>query len=130
MVDIKIPLTGEENFATMGMDTERGFGAPARVFHRMDFDRFRGKGEQKMDFRQGRKAAAALLCAAALTTAASAAYTDTEGHWAESAIDRWSGEYGILRGYDDGSFRPDDTRALCFFTILKPTSLNNADKDE
>ena len=63
---------------------------------------FGGKGEQKMDFRQGRKAAAALLCAAALTTAASAAYTDTEGHWAESAIDRWSGEYGILRGYDDG----------------------------
>ena len=62
-----------------------------------------------MGFRQGRKAAAALLCAAALTTAASAAYTDTEGHWAESAIDRWSGEYGILRGYDDGSFRPDDT---------------------
>ena len=49
MVDIKIPLTGEENFATMGMDTERGFGAPARVFHRMDFDRLRGKGEQKMD---------------------------------------------------------------------------------
>ena len=62
-----------------------------------------------MPFRQGRKLAAALLCAAALTASASAAYTDTAGHWAESAIDRWSGEYGILRGYEDGSFRPNDT---------------------
>ena len=55
-----------------------------------------------MRMKKARAAAAALLCAAALTTAASAAYTDTEGHWAESAIDRWSGEYGILRGYEDG----------------------------
>ena len=63
-----------------------------------------------MTFHKGKRLAAALLCAVALTGAASAAfYTDTEGHWAESAIDRWSGEYGILRGYDDGSFRPDDT---------------------
>ena len=62
-----------------------------------------------MTFRKGKTLAAALLCAAALTGAASAAYTDTAGHWAEGAIDRWSGEYGILRGYEDGSFRPDDT---------------------
>ena len=62
-----------------------------------------------MTFRKGKTLAAALLCAAALTGAASAAYTDTAGHWAEGAIDRWSGEYGILRGYDDGSFRPDAT---------------------
>ena len=62
-----------------------------------------------MTFRMGKTLAAALLCAAALTGAASAAYTDTAGHWAEGAIDRWSGEYGILRGYEDGSFRPDDT---------------------
>ena len=59
-----------------------------------------------MTFRKGKTLAAALLCAAALTGAASAAYTDTAGHWAEGAIDRWSGEYGILRGYEDGSFGP------------------------
>lgn len=37
------------------------------------------------------------------------AYTDTSGNWAESAIDKWSGEYGVLHGYDDGTFRPDNT---------------------
>ena len=48
---------------------------------------FEGK-EQTMTFRKGKTLAAALLCAAALTGAASAAYTDTAGHWAEGAIDR------------------------------------------
>lgn len=38
--------------------------------------------------------------------AAAAGFGDTAGHWAEKAIDRWSGE-GILNGYEDGSFRPD-----------------------
>ncbi len=49
--------------------------------------------------------AAALL----LPTAAQAAYSDTSGHWAEGAIDKWSGSYGILSGYEDGTFRPDNT---------------------
>ncbi|MCR4435354.1 MAG: S-layer homology domain-containing protein [Clostridiales bacterium] len=31
---------------------------------------------------------------------------DTEGHWAAGAIDRWAGE-GLVRGYPDGSFKPD-----------------------
>ena len=35
------------------------------------------------------------------------AFADTNGHWAESAINKWSGEYGIIQGYDDGTFRPD-----------------------
>ena len=39
-------------------------------------------------------------------------FTDTAGHWAETAIKRWSGE-GIIVGESDGRFRPDDplTRA-------------------
>jgi Lyzozyme M1 (1,4-beta-N-acetylmuramidase) len=49
-------------------------------------------------------AAAMLLPGSAL-----AAFTDTSGNWAESAIDKWSGEYGIIQGYDDGTFRPDNT---------------------
>jgi hypothetical protein len=32
-------------------------------------------------------------------------YQDTKGHWAQSAIDRWSG-YGIVQGYN-GSFEPE-----------------------
>ena len=40
------------------------------------------------------------------------AYTDTENHWAEGSIDSLS-KIDILRGYDDGTFRPDNyiTRA-------------------
>lgn len=33
-------------------------------------------------------------------------FTDTASHWAKGAIDRWS-DYGILKGYEDGRFRPD-----------------------
>ena len=32
-------------------------------------------------------------------------YSDTKGHWAEAAIDTWSG-YGILLGYPEGNFLP------------------------
>ncbi|MDE6108034.1 MAG: S-layer homology domain-containing protein, partial [Oscillospiraceae bacterium] len=44
--------------------------------------------------------------------ARAAAYSDVEGHWAAPAIERWS-ESGILKGYEDGRFGPDDpmTRA-------------------
>ena len=31
---------------------------------------------------------------------------DTEGHWAESAIERWSG-YGVVEGRGDGTFAPE-----------------------
>lgn len=44
-----------------------------------------------------------------LTGTAMAAFSDTSGNWAESAIDKWSGQYGILQGYSDGTFRPDRT---------------------
>lgn len=46
-----------------------------------------------------------------LPTTAMAAFSDTDGHWAEEAIDRWS-SLGIIQGYN-GRFNPDDpiTRA-------------------
>ena len=47
-----------------------------------------------------------LLTGALLLTPAMA-FTDTGGHWAEAAVNKWSQEYGVLQGYDDGSFRPD-----------------------
>ena len=40
-------------------------------------------------------------------TFAAGSYADTNGHWAEAAIERWSG-YGILQGAD-GKFSPDGT---------------------
>ena len=47
--------------------------------------------------------ALSLLSATAL--AAESDYRDTDGHWAEEAIDRWS-DYGIIQG-SDGLFNPD-----------------------
>lgn len=38
-----------------------------------------------------------------------AAFTDTAGHWAEGAINKWSQEYSLIQGYEDGTFRPDDS---------------------
>ena len=42
---------------------------------------------------------------------ASPNYSDTAGHWAVKAIDRWS-DYGVINGYQ-GQFRPNEpiTRA-------------------
>jgi len=36
-----------------------------------------------------------------------AGFSDTSGYWAEASIEKYSGA-GILYGYPDGSFRPDD----------------------
>ena len=40
--------------------------------------------------------------------AAKSGYTDTQDHWAESSIERWS-DYGIVGGYGGGLFGPDDS---------------------
>ena len=48
-------------------------------------------------------AAAALLAGSALA----AEFPDTEGHWAGASIDRWSAA-GVIDGYADGRFGPDD----------------------
>lgn len=49
----------------------------------------------------------AAALAAGLTCANAAAFTDTEGHWAQDSIQKWSEGYGIINGYEDGTFRPD-----------------------
>ncbi len=54
-----------------------------------------------------RLASAALAAALALTPAA--AFSDTAGHWAENSIAKWSEEYSIIQGYEDGTFRPDNS---------------------
>ena len=52
---------------------------------------------------------AAAVLAVGCTTLTAGAFTDTENHWAASAINKWSQEYGIIQGYDDGTFRPDNS---------------------
>lgn len=47
------------------------------------------------------------LLAGSLLLTPAMAFTDTGGHWAENAVNKWSQEYGVLQGYDDGSFKPD-----------------------
>ena len=44
---------------------------------------------------------------AALAVVPAAAFNDTQGHWAEESIQKWSEEYHIIQGYEDGTFRPD-----------------------
>lgn len=51
-------------------------------------------------------ALAALLAASSVVGASAASFSDTAGHWAESAIERWSG-YGVINGYN-GKFMPND----------------------
>lgn len=55
-----------------------------------------------------RRLAAASLAAALMTTPALAAFSDTQGHWAGGMIEKWSQEYHIINGYDDGTFRPEN----------------------
>ena len=52
-------------------------------------------------------ACGALATGLLLTTAG--AFSDMEGHWAEGAINKWSQEYSIIQGYEDGTFRPDQS---------------------
>ena len=53
-----------------------------------------------------------LLLAALMITffsiTSASAFVDTQGHPSEAAIDKWSTEYGLLSGYEDGTFRPND----------------------
>lgn len=60
-------------------------------------------------FRLPGRLAAIALAAGLCMTGASATFVDTEDHWAADAIDRWSEGYGLITGYEDGSFRPDNS---------------------
>ena len=67
----------------------------------------------------GKKRVFAALLALAVTVGslalpARAAFTDTTGHWAETAITKWSEEYSIINGYEDGTFRPDSSTPPAF----------------
>lgn len=52
---------------------------------------------------------ACVTLSAGLMMTSAGAFSDTEGHWAEWAINKWSEQYQIIQGYDDGTFRPDNS---------------------
>ena len=61
----------------------------------------------RKDNKKLRRMAAGVLAAAMLLGSASAAgFTDINDHWAKGYIDSLS-EKGMIRGYEDGSFRPE-----------------------
>ena len=61
-----------------------------------------------------------------MAMAAESSYQDTEGHWAESAIERWSG-YGVIQG-NNGNFNPNGplTRAHMAAVLARLLNLPNA----
>ena len=62
-----------------------------------------------MHIRLPRRFLAAALAGTLAMTPVSAAFTDTADHWAADAIAKWSEEYQIIQGYEDGTFRPDNS---------------------
>ena len=50
----------------------------------------------------------ALLAALMLTGTVSAAFADSQTHWAAASIDRWNA-YGVVTGGGDGNFYPDQS---------------------
>ena len=70
-----------------------------------------------------------IICALIITMfipAASygATFADTQGHWAESYIDRAVG-YGFVQGYPDGTFMPDKSVTRAEFTTMINKALKN-----
>jgi len=51
-----------------------------------------------------------------VVSAAATLFHDTDGHWAELTVDRWS-ERDVVKGYD-GFFRPDDPITLAEFAAI------------
>ena len=50
-------------------------------------------------------------------TTASLAFHDVSGHWASNVIDEWS-KNGTVSGYEDGSFRPDNSITRAEFAAI------------
>lgn len=62
-----------------------------------------------MHIRLPKRFLAVALAGTLTMTPVSAAFTDTPNHWAADAIAKWSEEYQIIQGYEDGTFRPDNS---------------------
>ena len=67
----------------------------------------------------------ALTLLPTVALAAGSGYRDTDGHWAETAIDRWSA-YGVLEG-DSGNFNPDGALTRAQMAAILSRLLNLPD---
>ena len=63
------------------------------------------------------------LCMLFALTGPVLAFTDTAGHWAEGTILEWDGN-GLINGYQDGTFKPDDSITRAEFVTLVNHSFN------
>ena len=84
---------------------------PRSLFDKL-LDEIRQKGTAMKRVQQLKRFAVGVLAAVMLLptgVSAKGSYDDTAGHWAENTIEKWSVEYGILGGYGDGTFKPDNT---------------------
>ncbi len=59
----------------------------------------------------------AMMLASALPVSASRSFPDISGHWGEKAIQVMT-ESGAIKGYDDGTFKPDRTISRCEFLAI------------
>ncbi|GKU78138.1 hypothetical protein L3i20_v225350 [Paenibacillus sp. L3-i20] len=55
--------------------------------------------------------------------ASAAAFTDIKGHWAQKTIRKWQ-ENGDIEGYEDGSFKPNQSISRAEFTALVNRKMN------
>ena len=72
--------------------------------------------------RSGKKAIGLILSLCLVFTAFSSVYgaavsKDVSGHWAEPQITDWTAR-GLIKGYEDGSFKPDNTITRAEFIAL------------
>ncbi|MDR1704036.1 MAG: S-layer homology domain-containing protein [Clostridiales bacterium] len=58
----------------------------------------------------------AIVLCLAMATSAAAQFTDIEGHWAQSAVEKWSG-LGVIPE-DGGYFRPDENITVAEFAAM------------
>lgn len=66
----------------------------------------------------------ALAAALAFTPMTALAATDTKGHWAEKTITAWE-DAGLLKGYSDGTVRPDNQITRAEFVTMMNKALKN-----
>jgi len=55
--------------------------------------------------------------------------TDIDGHWAEAQIECWI-ERGIVKGYEDGTFKPENSIKRCEFAALMNRTFGFVEKAE
>lgn len=75
-----------------------------------------------------KKLTALLTAAVMFSGTAAMAFSDTNGHWAESDINAMTAE-GILNGYEDGSFKPDAPISRAEFLKIITTKYGLVEQD-